>query len=305
MNPKPSVLIIDDVKMTHDAVKARLSTDALTLHSAFDGVQGLSLAKSIHPDIILLDVEMPWPDGFEVCRQLKSDPALSSIPVIFLTVMSSTDQKVRGLNLGAIDYVTKPFNADELQARIRAALRHKELHDILAEKAMIDGLTGLWNRGYLEQRLKEELAHAVRHDRVMSCIMLDIDHFKSVNDAHGHGIGDEVLRGIARVIKQVVRSEDIPTRYGGDEFAILLRETDAAEAFLVADRLRAIVEATTHTRGTVSVSATCSLGVADSIPGGETMIDRADRALYLSKQAGRNRVTLFQPSATPLIGATP
>lgn len=127
----------------------------------------MSLALTINPDVILLDVQMPNPNGFEVCRRLKDNPSLSNIPVIFLTGVSSTEEKVRGLNLGAIDYVTKPFDDAELRAQVRAALRNKEL-DLLSRKAMIDGLTGLHNRGYLTQRLREELACAKRHHRAMS-----------------------------------------------------------------------------------------------------------------------------------------
>ena len=189
MDVKPKVLMIDNAKMMHGVVKARLTADGMEFHSAFDGVEGLLLAQTIRPDVILLDVEMPSPNGFEVCRCLKDDPTLSNIPVIFLTGVSSTDEKVRGLNLGAIDYVTKPFDAAELQARVRASLRNKELLDLLSKKAMIDGLTGLWNRSYLNQRLKEELAYVKRHKRPLACIMLDVDHFKSINDSHGHGFG--------------------------------------------------------------------------------------------------------------------
>jgi two-component system, cell cycle response regulator len=303
VNAKPNVLMIDDSRTVHGIVKAQLLADRLEFHSAFSGAEGLSLAKSICPDVILLDIEMPSPNGFEVCRQLKDDPTLSNIPVIFLTGVSSSEEKIRGLNLGAIDYVTKPFDAAELQARVRSALRNKELVDLLSQKAMIDGLTGLWNRAHLDQRLKEEMAYVTRHKRLMSCIMLDIDHFKLINDNHGHGFGDEVLRGIAGILRQVVRSEDVPARYGGEEFAVLLRETAVAEAMVLADRLRVGIAGTMHTRGTISVSVTCSLGVSDSRDGGDKMFDQADRALYTSKHNGRNRATLFEPLVTTGISA--
>jgi two-component system cell cycle response regulator len=296
MNAKPKVLMIDNARMMHGVVKARLSADGLEFHSAFGGEEGLALALTINPDVILLDVEMPSPDGFEVCRRLKDNPALSNIPVIFLTGVSSTEEKVRGLNLGAIDYVTKPFDAAELQARVRAGLRNKELLDLLSKKAMIDGLTGLYNRGYLNQRLKEELAHVKRHNRPLSCIMLDIDHFKSINDTHGHGFGDVVLKGVGGLLQQLSRSEDIPCRYGGEEFAILARETDGAAAMVFAERLRAGIEASTFNRGPISVSVTCSLGVCDSCD--DNIVELADRALYQSKRNGRNRATLFDAAAT-------
>jgi two-component system, cell cycle response regulator len=300
MKAKSKVLMIDDAKAMHGIVKARLSGDGVEFHSALSGEEGISLALTIEPDVILLDVEMPAPDGFEVCRRLKDNPALSNIPVIFLTGASSTEEKVRGLNLGAIDYITKPFDAAELQARVRVSLRNKELLDLLSKKAMIDGLTGLYNRGYLNQRLKEELAHASRYDRPLSCIMLDVDHFKSINDTHGHGFGDMVLNEIAGIVQKVSRAEDITCRYGGEEFAILARETAADAAMALAERLRAAIETAKFSRGAISVSVTVSLGVSDLSDGNQDIVDRADRALYESKHNGRNRATLFKAVAAAI-----
>jgi two-component system cell cycle response regulator len=297
ISAKPKILLIDNAMMMHGAVRARLAEDGLEFHSAFDGEKGLSLAQSIRPDVILLDVHMPSPNGFEVCRRLKEDPATSNIPVIFLTGMSSTSDKIRGLNLGAMDYVTKPFDAYELQARVRASLRHKELLDLLSKKAMIDGLTGLRNRSFLNQVLKEELAYAKRHGRPLSCIMLDVDHFKMINDTYGHGFGDKVLKGVAGMLQEVTRSEDVAYRYGGEEFVVFARETDASAAMLVAERLRAGVEAAKFSLDKAVISVTCSLGVADSCDEGDDLMIRADRALYESKQNGRNRATIFKPRA--------
>jgi diguanylate cyclase (GGDEF)-like protein len=294
MPVKSKVLMIDDAKMMHAVVKARLAAEEVELHSAFDGRAGIELAAAVQPDIILLDVEMPDPNGFEVCRMLKDHTDLSNIPVIFLTGAGSTEQKVRGLNLGAIDYVTKPFDAAELQARVAAGLRMKELLDLLSRKAMIDGLTGLYNRGYLNQRLAEEIAHASRHNRPLACLMLDVDHFKSVNDTHGHGFGDLVLKEIGGVIQQVSRREDVACRYGGEEFAILARETTGGAAMQFAERLRAGIEAAVCHRGRISVKVTCSLGVSEFVAGVDDLVDRADKALYRSKQAGRNRVTRYE-----------
>ena len=292
MNTKPKVLLIDNAKMMHAVVKARLSADGIDFYSAFDGEEGFAIARAVAPDVILLDVEMPPPDGFEVCRRLKDDEELSNIPVIFLTGVSSTEEKIRGLNLGAIDYVTKPFDAAELQARVRAGLRNKELLDLLARKAMIDGLTGLWNRTYMSRRLVEEISNVKRYTQPLSCVMLDVDHFKSVNDTHGHGFGDLVLKGIANTLQQLGRSEDVVCRYGGEEFAILSRNTTAGAAMQFAERLRAGVQASVFTRGPISISATCSLGVAEFRDGEYDLVERADQALYASKRNGRNRTSL-------------
>lgn len=294
MNTKYTLLLIDDAKMMHGLVRTRLGCDDIEIHSAYDGDQGLTLATQLQPDVILLDVEMPWPDGFEVCRRLKEDPDLKHVPVIFLTAMNSTEQKIRGLNSGAIDFVTKPFDAGELQARVRVALRNKELLDLLSKKAMIDGLTGLWNRGYLNERVLSEVAHARRHNRKLSCMMVDVDHFKSINDVYGHGFGDVVLRGVAVTIQDSCRAEDVACRYGGEEFAILLRETDALQARILGERIRTAVAGNAYSRGAINVAVTCSIGIAEWVPGAEEIIERADQALYESKQNGRNRVTVAQ-----------
>ena len=297
MSVKSKILLVDNSKIMHGAVKARLVAAGFEFHSAYSGEEGLALAAKLLPDAILLDVEMPAPNGFEVCRRLKSDLSLSNIPIIFLTGVTTVEEKVKGLNLGAIDYVTKPFDAAELQARIMASLRNKELLDLLSKKAMIDGLTGLWNRGYLDQRLAEELAFAKRHKKnLLACVMLDVDHFKSVNDKHGHGVGDLVLKGIANIIQQLSRDEDICCRYGGEEFAILARGTNGGPAAIFAERLRKGVEGMTFKAGPLSISVTCSFGVADVGTGSDDLLNRADKALYESKQGGRNRVTLFVPN---------
>ena len=296
MKPKPKILLIDDAKLIHGVVQARLSAEGMEVVSALSGPEGIALAQSVFPDVILLDVEMPSPDGFEVCRQLKANAQVSNIPVIFLTGAASVEEKVRGLNLGAMDYVTKPFDAAELQARVRAGLRNKELVDLLAHKAMIDGLTALWNRTYLDQRLGEEIAHAGRHQRALSCIMLDVDHFKAINDTYGHGFGDSVLRNVAGVIQNLTRAEDVACRYGGEEFAILARDSDGRAAMLLAERLRAGIEQSSCTCNGETVSVTCSLGVCELAQNAD-LISGADRALYQSKHSGRNRSTQFSRSA--------
>jgi two-component system cell cycle response regulator len=292
---KKKILLVDNSKIMHAAVKARLVADGFEFHSAYGGEEGLLLAATLLPDVILLDVEMPTPNGFEVCRRLKGNQALSNIPVIFLTGVITIEEKVKGLNLGAIDYVTKPFDAAELQARIKASLRNKELLDLLSKKAMIDGLTGVWNRSYLDQRLIEELAFAKRHENPIACIILDVDHFKSINDKHGHGFGDLVLKGIANVLQQLSRDEDICCRYGGEEFSILVRSTDGAAAMLFAERLRKGVEEAVFKSGPLSTSVTASFGIAELGTGGDDILNHADKALYESKNSGRNRVTLFVP----------
>src|SRR4051812_31479515 len=244
------------------------------------------MACSLAPDLILLDVDMPDCDGFEACRRLKADAATAGIPVIFLTGVCDPEQKVQGFELGAVDYVTKPFEPSELRARVRAALRTKYLMDLLAKRAMIDGLTGLWNRACFEQRLATELSLAGRTDRPVACALIDLDHFKQVNDNHGHPFGDEVLRTIAQVVVDACRHEDVVCRYGGEELVLLMPNTTAEQALELAERVRAAVAATPFTTARGPAKVTCSIGVADGLDGrGAAMVDLADKALYRAKQA--------------------
>jgi two-component system, cell cycle response regulator len=300
-----SVLVIDDAPAIHRLVKARLGKEPLVVHSAYDAAGGLAAAREIAPDLILLDVELPDRDGFAVCAELKAGAATMNIPIIFLTRASSTDEKIRGLELGATDYITKPFDPAELRARVRASLRTKFLMDLLARKAMIDGLTGLWNRAYLESRIESEVSLAQRTSRDLSCIMVDVDQFKAINDSYGHKFGDDVLRAIADAIALTCRAEDIVCRYGGEEFTILLPSTTSAQAAELAERLRATVEATTTPYRDTRVVVTCSFGVApwnSRLP--QSVVELADQALYLAKCSGRNRVEVSRQEGLPTrIGA--
>jgi diguanylate cyclase (GGDEF)-like protein len=285
------VLVIDDSTTIQFLVRSFLKDEGVEIMCASTGEEGLRLATSRSPDIILLDVEMPTPDGFEVCRRLKADPATARIPIIFLTSASSTEQKVRGLDLGAVDYVTKPFESAELSARVRASLRNKYMLDLLAHKAMIDGLTGLWNRAYLDQRLVSEISLARRHHHPFSLIMLDVDRFKSINDQHGHPFGDQVLRQVSRLVISGGRSEDIACRYGGEEFAILAPMSAMEGAQTLAEHLRVAIQSEVLQHRGNAVRISCSFGIAElDLDGDDSLLEAADAALYRAKQSGRNCV---------------
>jgi two-component system, cell cycle response regulator len=292
-----AILVIDDSPDIHKLVKVRLGKEQYVIHCALDGAFGLKAALEFRPDLILLDIDMPGRDGFTVCADLKADTMTRDIPIIFLSGATSTKDKIRGLELGAIDYITKPFDSAELQARVRASLRTRELVNLLSKKAMIDGLTGLWNRTYLDAHVTIELSSARRSDQPLSCIMADVDCFKSINDTYGHSFGDEVLRTIAAIFTQNCRVEDIVCRYGGEEFTILLPHTPLAQAAELAERLRLAIEAQTFFYRTDPVTVTCSFGVANlraSIP--PSILELADQALYSAKHSGRNRVEICPAS---------
>jgi diguanylate cyclase (GGDEF)-like protein len=296
-----NLLLIDDSAAVQTLLRARLKDEPIVIHCASDGQAGLQMAASLQPDLILLDVDMPQPDGFEVCRLLKRDPNLVHVPVIFLTGAASPQEKIRGLELGAIDYITKPFDPAELRARVRAALRLKFMMDLLAKKAQIDALTGLWNRRYFDDRLEAEFSLARRSPRPLAVLMIDIDKFKPINDTFGHATGDEVLRRVANLLCDSVRTEDIVCRYGGEEFAIIA-PTISGASITVAERLRAAVESLAIVAAGKQLKVTVSIGVAfhDTAPD-VSLIKQADEALYRAKQSGRNRVEVAQSQPTGLV----
>jgi two-component system, cell cycle response regulator len=295
------LLIIDDNLDSLEVAKVRLAKENVNILCAEGGAAGIEAARRENPDLILLDLDMPGMSGFEVCRALKAEPELCMIPVLFLTGSSTAEDKVKGLDLGAVDYVTKPFDAFELCARVRAALRTKHLQDLLIEHAHIDPLTGLPNRRALLERLQREWARIGRHRGRLSFIMADIDHFKRINDRYGHHIGDKMLQEVARAIARQCREGDLPARYGGEEFAVVVPDETAPGAARLAERCRQTVADVRLAVGSETVTATASFGVAEAtgLPSPEALVERADEALYHAKNAGRNMVQSCDADAAP------
>jgi diguanylate cyclase (GGDEF)-like protein len=289
------LLIVDDSPDALDVARVRLAKEGLEILCADGGVSGLELAHREKPDLILLDLEMPDMSGFDVCRALKADVDLCMIPVLFVSASSTAEDKVRGLDLGAVDYVTKPFDAFELRARVRAALRTKHLQDLLIEHAHIDPLTGLPNRRALMENLQREWSRMQRYGNRLSFIMADVDHFKRVNDTYGHHIGDKLLQELAHVIEKQCRQTDLPCRYGGEEFAIVVPEPTEGGAASLAERCRQEVAKIQIAAGNEMVGATVSFGVADAThaPSSEILVIHADNALYQAKNSGRNMVVSY------------
>lgn len=291
------VLIVDDTKPLHGLLRARLVDEPIELHSAYNGTEGLAKACELLPDVILLDVDMPEVDGFEVCRRLKADPKTAGIPVIFLTGAAGTAQKILGLELGAVDYVTKPFDPAELKARLRTSLRTKYLMDLLAHKAQVDGLTGLWNRAYFDQRLGQEASLARRSGRPLSCVLVDVDHFKSINDRFGHPFGDDVLRALGALLVNGCRNEDVVCRYGGETFAVLIPNTDLPAALVLARRMRQATLTCPPAHKGKPAPITCSFGAATYEGHEREMVIAAEAALKRAKESGRDRIEPALPGA--------
>ena len=286
------VLIIDDDPASLALAKQWLKRDGHNLITAANGEDGLRKAIVENPDLILLDVQMPGKNGFQVCHELKSDARLRNIPVIFLSAADDPREKVRGLDLGAVDYVTKPFDKFELPARVRAALRTKRLQDLLMVYSEIDSLTEIYNRRVLMERLEQEWERTRRYSTILSFIMADIDHFKKVNDTYGHPKGDEVLERVAGILRRSVRGADIVGRYGGEEFAVLMVNADSDNAANAAERYREMIQNQQFLSRKGDFSVTVSFGIADSRgkKSVNQLIAAADRALYKAKNSGLNKV---------------
>lgn len=286
------VLIIDDDADSLAIARIRLKRDGYIIISASSADEGLEKAREENPDLILLDVQMPGKDGFQLCEELKSDSELSNIPVIFLSAADDISEKVKGLDLGAVDYVTKPFDIFELRARVRAALRTKRLQDLLLMYGEVDSLTEIYNRRVLMERLQQEWDRTRRVPSPLSFIMVDIDRFKKVNDTYGHPVGDVVLEKVAHILRHAIRSSDIVGRYGGEEFGIVMVNSTAADAAAAADRYRMEIENQVFRAKKIEFSVTASFGISDSTEKKTIaeLVSGADAALYEAKETGRNRV---------------
>jgi diguanylate cyclase (GGDEF)-like protein len=294
------ILVVDDSETNLLLLTNILQLEGYEVETAQSGPEALQGTRVRLPDLVLLDIMMPEMSGLEVCRILKSDARTSDIPIIFLTALGEVPDRVTGLEVGGDDYIAKPFHPDELRARIRAVLRTKQAHDqlrrereTLASQAVTDPLTGVYNRRLLETRLTEEAARSRRYGHRLTCLMLDLDHFKRINDQYGHPTGDAILRQFATLTQSCLRSSDILARYGGEEFVILVTGTGLEGATATAKKiLRTIEDHCFQGVEGQDLRLTTSIGVAELLPGEnpEQVLARADRALYEAKRTGRNRV---------------
>lgn len=292
----PTILLVDDnpsmIQLMGELLKGQGQ-----LRFAPGGLPALKQLRSQPIDLVLLDAEMPDLDGFGVLREMRADPELAEVPVIFVTGHSDPEIEVRGLESGAMDFIAKPINPPLLLARVRTQLRLKRLSDELRANARIDGLTGVANRRHFDEIMAKEWRRAEREGTPLSLLMFDVDHFKRYNDRYGHPAGDGCLRAIAAVMRDLVsRPGDLVARYGGEEFAMLLPNTEQDGADLLArrlvERVRALAipheSSLTDTCVTISVGVATRAGLEPNMPEGTArLIECADGALYAAKHAGR------------------
>ncbi len=307
---KAKVLVVEDSREQRSHLQTLLEARGYEVTAVESGLEALKATKQVVPDVIILDVVLADMDGYTVCRWMRLTEATRDSVIIMLTVKGEVKERVEGLHVGADDYLPKPCDGDELEARIYAALRSRsvkfdlrkrnaELEGMLSraeQVATTDAVTGLFNRRRFTDVLKREWATAKRYGHPLSCAMLDVDHFKAVNDAHGHGAGDETLRHVAEVVRSSVREVDLCARYGGDEFAVLLPHTALDKAVVVMERIRVKVLQARSSWAGEGASVSISVGIASTeapeLKTPDELVEAADRALYEAKRQGRDRVAL-------------
>jgi diguanylate cyclase (GGDEF)-like protein len=295
------VLIAEDNRDLRDIVARMVKTLGHEVTVVSTGKEALLQVHEHPPDIVLLDIMMPEMDGFEFCQALQTEETVRDFHIIITSARDGLADKVKGLELGAADYLTKPFSLAELRARLQVGeriVRHrksiKEQQVQLEHLAREDTLTGLSNRRHFDERLQEEWQRALRYGHLLSVLMCDIDHFKKINDVYGHAYGDAVLKEVGQALLQGSRSSDVVARYGGEEFVVLLCEAGLEQAVVAAERLRAAVKALAFEHPSGSFRVSMSIGAASSVDGKPDdpvkLLAEADEALYAAKGLGRDRI---------------
>ncbi|MEO6742890.1 MAG: diguanylate cyclase [Caldimonas sp.] len=304
---RPKLLIVDDQAINVQALY-QVFAASHQVFVATSGEQALTIARDKLPDLILLDIEMPDLDGYTVCERLKANDATRNIPVIFVTARNDSATETKGLEVGAVDFIAKPFNPTVVRARVKTHMTLKAQSDLLRQMVFIDGLTGVYNRRFFDERIAAESRRCARNNAPLALILVDVDHFKRYNDRYGHQAGDECLRRIAATLQSnLKRPADFVARYGGEEFACILPETEFSGAMALAELLEKKVRALCidHAVSDVAEFVSASFGIAEypiaSQGSVEALISTADAQLYRAKAEGRGRacgVSLGQAPAS-------
>lgn len=311
-NKNDVILVVEDETNTRRLLQTYLAADGYDVRMARSGEEAIRLIADDPPSIILLDVLLPNMNGFEVCKRLKSSETTEFIPIILLTALRGNEERIQGIEAGADDFISKPFNRVELQTRIKSLLRIKRLHEALQQKveelektktklrklAVTDGLTGLYNYRAFRTQLHLEASRSRRFQLPFSLLMMDIDHFKAYNDLYGHPNGDLVLKKFALLLQKNIREVDVAARYGGEEFMLILPGTNKKAGGIVAEKIRKMVERTPmpmedkNRTGTITVSVGVAAFPQDT-QNEEGLIQLVDKAMYNAKKSGRNRTVIL------------
>jgi diguanylate cyclase (GGDEF)-like protein len=300
IEPPRRVLLVESSRSERSRLRGELLAAQLEVHEASDLITAAQAVPIVQPNLILAQMRLPTHSGMELVRRLKEDRATYWIPVILYSDITSPEERVRALDLGAVDVLSKPFVSAELVARVRAALRTRHALTVLERRAHLDGLTGLANRGVLEDQLQREWDSCRRRGVPLTVMIVDLDHFKSINDRFGHATGDEVLRRTAKVLAQSVRSSDLVARYGGEEFVVVAPNCPLAAAKSLAKRFRAELARVAISEQSTAVVVTASVGIAGAVDFKQStpigLLHQADQALYQAKRSGRDAIWAYDPS---------
>lgn len=298
---RQTILIVDD-NPENIKILGELLKDEFNIKATTKGVDVLKLeTMDKKPDLILLDIMMPDINGYEVCFALKSNEQTSDIPVIFITAKDDDKDEIKGFEIGAVEYITKPFNPSIVKARVRTHAELKKLRDILSNYAYVDALTMIPNRRKCTEFLDIYWNICKREEQPISIIMMDVDHFKQYNDFYGHSMGDNCLKSIANILKSTIsRESDLFARYGGEEFIAVLLNVDKEGAINVGEKMLEEVRKASipHEKSKVSNIVTLSIGISTVIPtnniSAQELINSSDKGLYSSKESGRNKVSFCE-----------
>jgi diguanylate cyclase (GGDEF)-like protein len=294
-----SILVIEDHPDQRDLLAIVLQREGYRVITAGNGLEALEKLQKEEVQIALSDIMMPKMDGFELIKSIRNDSALKGIYLILITARIQEGDRVRGLDLGADDYITKPFSFSELLARVRVGSRVVQYQQNLEHQTQIDPLTALFNRRGFEKKIAEEFERSKRYSHPLSVLLLDIDNFKSINDTYGHHGGDTALVKISEILREKTRRSDFPARYGGEEFVLILPETDQDSAVQVASKIHEEIRSQPFGTSSSAFALTVSIGLTSTstkpYDDWRQMLDDADQAMYNAKNSGKDRVEVWLP----------